>query len=151
MNILLSAPRVAFMAMALGSLGITATLAQTTTAPTTTTPATSTPTCTAGNWHHHHHNSVLSASEKAQLKAARHQALASNGTLKTQKESLKQQFEALKTQGDSATKEQWHALHQQARDYHQQLKAAELLIDPSLAPIFAKLEAAHKGAHHSST
>ncbi len=135
------------MAMALGTVGLTAALAQTTNAPATTTPS----TYTGGNWHHHHHDSVLPASERTQLKAAYKQVLASNGTLKTQQESLKQQFEALKSQGDSATKDQWHALHQQMKDFHQQLKSAELLVDPSLGPIFAKLEAAHKNWHHAST
>jgi hypothetical protein len=85
------------------------------------------------------------------LKAAYTSALAGNGTLQAEQASLKQQFETLKGEGSSATQAQWQALHQQKETFHQNLKAAELLVDPSLAPIFAKLQAAHQGCHHSST
>jgi hypothetical protein len=151
MNTQLSAPRVALIALALGAAGVTATFAQTTTPSTsTTTTATTDPTCTAGGWHHHHHgDSVLTAAERAQLKAAKEKALAANGTLQTEHASLKQQFETLKS--SNATPAQWQAFHQQKKAYHKDLKAAELLVDPTLAPIFAKLEAAHQGHHHSST
>ena len=152
MNTLRSAPRVALLALALGTAGVTATFAQTTTTPTTTTTDT-TPAATTPGWHHHHHHgeSVLTAAEKAQLKKAKEQALASNGSLQAEHTSLKQQFETLKSQGASATPDQWKALHEQKKAFHAKLKAAELLADPTLAPIFQKLEAAHKGHHHSAT
>ena len=145
MNTILSAHRVALVALALATASVTATFAQTTTSSTTST----TSTCTAGGWRHHHHESVLTAAEKAQLKTAREAALAANGSLQTQDASLKQQFQTLKSEGSSATKDQWQALHQQRKAFFTSLKAAELNIDPTLAPIFAKLEAAHQG-HHSS-
>jgi hypothetical protein len=145
MNTLLSAPRVALIALALGTAGVTATFAQTTNTSTSTPPA----TCTAGGWHHHHGESVLTAAERAQLKQAKEKALASNGTLQTEEANLKQQFQTLK--GSNATKAQWQAFHQQKEAYHKDLKAAELLADPTLAPIFQKLEAAHQGHHQSST
>jgi hypothetical protein len=147
MNTKLSLPRVAFMALALGTAGVTATFAQTTNASTTTPPCTAAPGGFGGGWHHHH-DSVLNAAERTELKNAKEQALASNGTLQTQEASLKQQFETLKGQGSSATHDQWKALHQQAFAFHQQLKSAELLVDPNLAPIFAKLDAAHQHGHH---
>ena len=137
----LSVQRVALLALALGTASVTATFAQT----TNTAPA---PTCTAGGWHHH--GSVLTADEMAQLKKAHDAAIAANGSFKTTEDNLKQQFETLKGQGDSATQDQWQALHQQEKDFHQQLRAAELLIDPTLAPIFAKLDAAHQHWHHSA-
>jgi hypothetical protein len=142
MNTILSVPRVAFMALALGTATITAGFAQ-----TTNTPSTNAPTCSMGGWHHHHHESVLTAAEKAELKTAKTQALASNGTLQTQEAALKAQFATLKSEGDSATKADWQALHQQAETFHKNLKAAELLVDPNLAPVFAKLEAAHQNWH----
>jgi multidrug resistance efflux pump len=122
MKTTLSIPRVALLALALATASVTATFAQTTTPPT----------CSAGG--HHHHDSVLTADEQAQLKTAHDAALAANP-------SLKQQFEALKG-NTSATKADWKALKAQ-------LRAAELAADPTLAPIFAKLEAAHKNWHHS--
>jgi hypothetical protein len=149
MNTILSLPRVALVALALGTAGVTATFAQTT---TTTTP----PADTDGGCHHHgwghHHDSVLSATEKAQLKKAKETALAANPSLKTQHDALKAQFEALKSANPPATKEQFQALRQQAEQLHQQMRTAELAADPTLGPVFAKLDAAHKGhGHHHST
>jgi len=145
MNTLLSAPRAALIALALGTAGVTASFAQTTTTATPTPP-----TYSPGGWHYHHHReSVLTAAERAQLKKAKEQALAANGTLRTEQASLKQQFETLKS--SSATQAQWEAFHQQKETYRKDLKAAELLIDPTLAPIFTKLEAAHQRHHPSST
>ena len=125
MKTLLSVHRAALLALALGTAGVTASFADDST--TSTTP----PTCSGGCWHHHRH-SVLTSAEKAELKTARKTALADNP-------SLKQQFEALKG-NPNATKADWQALKAQVR-------AAELAVDPNLAPIFAKLAAAH---HHSA-
>ena len=119
MKTTLSLPRVALVALALGTASVTATFAQTDTNTATN------PSPPSGGWHHHHHhNSVLTAAEKAELKTAREQAFAANGSLKTDADNLRQQ-----------------------------LRSAELSINPNLAPIFAKLEAAHKAwqQQHSST
>lgn len=149
MKTTLSLPRVALVALALGTASVTATFAQ------TDTNAATNPTPPSGGWHHHHHhNSVLTADEKAELKTAREQAFAANGTLKTDADNLRQQFKTLRSEGKGvATKAQWQALHQQKVAFRQQLRSAELSINPNLAPIFAKLEAAHKAWHqqHSST
>lgn len=124
MKTTLSLPHVAFLALALATASVTATFAQ-----TATTPATTAPTCSGGK---HHHHSVLTDAEKTELKTARETALANNP-------NLKQQLDALKA-NPNATKADRKALHEQ-------LKAAELAVDANLAPIFAKLEAAH---HHRS-
>jgi Spy/CpxP family protein refolding chaperone len=145
MKTLLSARRVGFLALALATASVTATFAQTTpTTTSTTTPAA--PTCTAGG--EHHHGSVLTAAEKAQLKTARDEAFATDPSLKADADSLKQQFESLKSAGDSATVDQKKALHAQARDFHQKMQAAELKLDPTLAPVLAKLNAMHRHGHH---
>ena len=154
MNTILSLPRVALVALALGTAGVTATFAQTTTPNPTTTP----PADTTGGWHPHgfghHRDSVLTDAEKAQLHKAKETALVSNPTLKSQKDALKAQFEALKSANPPATKAQFEALHQQKEALHKQLRAAELAADPSLGPILQKLDAAHQGHghhHHSDT
>jgi hypothetical protein len=85
------------------------------------------------------------------VKTAREEALANDPSLKSEHDSLKQQFEALKSSGTAATEDQKQALHTQARDFHQKLQAAELKLDPTLAPIFAKLQAAHHAHMHSNT
>ena len=139
-----SLPRVALVALALGTAGVTATFAQTTNAPTTTAP-----TCSAGGWHHHHgFGNVLTSAEKAELKKDREAVIAANGTFQTTEASLKQQRETLKSEGSSATPAEWQALHQQKVAFHKDVKAAILQIDPNAQAIFTKLEAAHKGHHH---
>ncbi|MCE0521471.1 MAG: hypothetical protein LV480_00995 [Methylacidiphilales bacterium] len=138
MKTLVSLPRVAFLALALGTLCATAALAQTATnAP---------PTCTAGMGHRYHGDfaSVLTADEKAQLKKAHEAALAANPALQTQQASLKQQFQSLKSQAGTTTPAQWQALRQQRLAFREQMNAAELSVDPTLAPVFAKLAAANK-------
>jgi hypothetical protein len=142
MKTIVSIQRVALLALALGTASATATFAQTT--PTTTTP----PTCSAKG--QRHHDPILTADEKAQVKKARDAALAADPSLQTERDSLKQQFETLKGQGkDGATKDQWQALREQRVAFEVKLHAAELAIDPTLAPIFAKVEAARKNWHHS--
>ena len=144
MKTLLSVHRVALLALALGTASTTAIFAQ-----TTTTPSTTAPTCSAGG--HHHHDSVLTADERAQLKAARDKAFATDPSLQTDQASLKQQFETLKGEGKGvATQAQWQALHEQKHAFEVKLHAAEVAADGTVAPIIAKLEAAHHG-HHSST
>jgi hypothetical protein len=145
MKTILSIQRVALVALALGTASITATFAQTTNAPSTTAP-----TCSGGGWHHHHQGSVLTDAEKAQLQKARDAAFTANPSLQTQAANLKQQFETLKGEGKGvATQDQWQSLKQQERSFHQQLQADELAIDPTLTPIFAKLQAARGNWHHS--
>jgi hypothetical protein len=132
----LSLTRVALAALALGTATLTATFAQ-------STPPSA--TCT-----HCPHNSVLTDAEQAQLKQAYQAALAANPSLQTEEDSLKQQHETLKSEGSNATADDKKALHQQWHDFFTNLKTAELNIDPTLGPIFAKLEAAHQGWHHHS-
>jgi Spy/CpxP family protein refolding chaperone len=152
MNKTLSFSRVALMALALGTAGVTATFAQTTTPAVDTTPnPPANPADGSSGWHkHRHHDSVLTDAERNQLKAAKEKAFASNGDLKGQAEALHAQFKALKTANPPATEAQFEALHQQKESLHQQMRAAELAADPTLAPIFAKLDAAHQGHHHNA-
>lgn len=145
MKTISSFPRIALMALALGTASATATFAQTT--PTTTTP----PATSDGTTGFKHHHGVLTADEKAQLKKAHDAALAADPTLKAQADSLKSQFQTLKGQDKSTSKDQWKALRGQWHDYIDKLRTAELKIDPTLSSVFTKLDAAHKHFHHSST
>jgi len=133
-----SLQRIALLAFALGTTGITATFAQT---PSTTTP--STPPASGTTQPTPDHPSVLTADEKAQLQKARDQVLADNADLKTEGADLAKQHDALKAQGGSATDSDKQAFHTAMHDYHDKLRAAMLKVDPTLAPIFAKLDAAH--------
>jgi hypothetical protein len=145
MKTLFSLHRVAFAALAIGIASAPAAFADTTATNSTTAPAA--PATCAGR---HHHLAVLNDAERAELKTARQTALAANPSLKTQKHDLKQQFKALMANKATATPDQFKALHQQAKALHQQLRSAELKLDPNLAPIFAKIDAARQARHHSS-
>jgi hypothetical protein len=146
MNKHISLKRAAFVAVALGTLGATAVYAQTvpaTTTTTTTTTGTQTPGYGEG-WHHHrHHMSVLTPTERAELRSDFQKVFASDPALKTQKENLHQQFEALKSQSTPATQAQWEALKQQREAFHTQLRAAVEGVDSGAAALFQKIEAAH--------
>ena len=99
-----------------------------------------------GSPNQQNHQSILTDAERAQLKSAKQQVFAANPSLKTQKHDLKKQLKALVA--NKATPDQFKALHQQRTALPQQLRAAELKVDPKLAPIFAKLDAAKHGHHH---
>jgi hypothetical protein len=148
----LSFPRAALMALALGTVSATAALADTATTTTPSTSTTNAPTGSmAGGWHHHHHwDHVLTATERAELKKDKQQALAANGTLQAQAATLKQQFEALKSQGSAATPAQWQALHAQRKAFETQLRSAIENVDPNAAALYAKIEAAHAQHQRSS-
>ena len=140
-------PRAALLALALATASATAGFAQSTTSNPASAPATPPDDSTGKKHHHHHHLSSLTPSERAELKQARKAAFAADPSLKTQHDELKARHRAMKTAapGDKAS------LHAEKKAYHQQLRAAELKADPNLAPIFAKLDAAHKGHHHHSS
>jgi Spy/CpxP family protein refolding chaperone len=139
MNPYLKLSRAAFVALALGSVTATAAFAQTPATAPSTPPA-------GGHDGKHHFGADLTDAQKTELKNAHDAVLANNPDLAAEEASLKTQHEAL--QSGTATDAQKQALFTQFHDFHTKLQAAELKIDPNLAPIFAKLEADHKGWKH---
>jgi hypothetical protein len=118
--------RIAFLALALGTAGISATFAQT---PPSDGTNSSTPPSV-----HHHHDSVLTPDEQAQVKKDYESVLASNADLKTASDSLKAQEKTL---------------HEQCKALRDKIHAAMIAADPSVGPILDKLAAAKKkGGHH---
>jgi hypothetical protein len=89
--------------------------------------------------------SVLTADEKAQLNKARDAVLAANPDLKTEADNLKQQGAKLRSESDSASDDDRQALKTKIKDHDAKMRAAMLKLDPTLAPIFAKLDAAKSG------
>jgi hypothetical protein len=138
-------PRIAFLTLALGTASVTGAFAQTT--PTTPAPTTPAVPTDGGK---HNPDAVLTPDERAQLEKDKAAALAANPDLQTEADNLKAQHEALKSQGASAPADAKQALHAQAKEHMQKLEAAMLKIDPSVAPILAKLKAAHKEAKHAA-
>jgi hypothetical protein len=143
MNRYTSLKRSVLVAVALGALGATTVFAQS--APDTTSTGTQTPS--GKGWHKHHHESVLTDTERAELKKDKDTVLASNAALKTQEDTLHTQFKTLKSQNPPATKAQFEALKQQHEALKTQMRTAIVGVDPGAAALFQKLDAA-KGQHH---
>jgi len=129
-----SFPRIALLALALGAFSVTAAFAQTTpTTPAATTPAPATKA-------KHGAEASLTPAELAQLEKDRAAVLAANPDLKTEADALKAQHKSLKGQGPDAKT----AFRAQMKEHEQKMEVAMLKLDPSVAPVLAKLKAAHK-------
>ncbi len=122
----LSLLRLALLIGALTAAGLTTSFAQDQTATASATSK---------------HASALTADEKAQLKKDTDQVLAADPDLKTEEDALKKEHDAL---GSDASADDKKALSAKMHAHREKVKAAVLKIDPSAAPIFDKLAAAHK-------
>jgi len=87
---------------------------------------------------------VLTADEKAHLEKVRDQALAADPNLKTEADSLKAQHQAMKAQGATANADSKQAFKVLKKEHERKLQTAMLKLDPTVAPILAKIKAAHK-------
>ena len=83
----------------------------------------------------------LTDAEKAQFETDRKAALTANPTLATQLQSLMDQMKQAHDSGEKPSED----LMEQMKSLHEQLDQAMLKLDPSIAPILAKLKAHH---HH---
>ncbi len=90
--------------------------------------------------------SLLDNDEIAQLQKARVQVFSANPDLKAEEEKLKAFHDSAQSTPPSA--EQKTAMFAEWKDYRQKMRAAMLKIDPTLKPIFAKLDQAAK--HHGA-
>jgi hypothetical protein len=86
---------------------------------------------------------ILDNDEMAQLQKVRAQVLAANPDLKTEEEKLKSMHDA-QANMLSVTPEQKNAAFAEWKAYQKKMRAAMLQIDPTLSPLFAKLDAARK-------
>ena len=147
-----SFPRITLLALALGVASVTAAFAQTTpTTPAPTTPTTPAPTGKGDKGGKHNLDAILTPAEKAQYDKDMAAALAANPALQTEADNLKAQHKALKKQGASTSPtDDKKALKEQAKEHMQKVEVAMLKLDPSVAPILAKLKAAHKEAKHAT-
>jgi len=126
MKTILTLPRIALLAAALGTACTNVALAQDSSSSdsssSTAAPSTSGP---------------LTADEKAQLDKAKEQAEANDPDLKTQGDALKARRATIKTSSD----EDKAAFKSDYAEFQKKLHEAELAIDPTLGPIIAKVEA----------
>jgi hypothetical protein len=87
---------------------------------------------------------ILDNDEMAQLVKARQQVLAANPDLKAEEEKLKALHDASQTQVPPPTPDQRNVAFAEWKTYQKTMRTAMLKIDPTLAPIFAKLDSARK-------
>jgi hypothetical protein len=85
--------------------------------------------------------SLLDNDEMMQLHKVREEVLRENPDLQSEEERLRSAHEA--AQGTSMTPEQKSAMQSEWQAYQAKMRAVMLKIDPTLAPIFAKLDKAH--------
>jgi hypothetical protein len=88
--------------------------------------------------------SILDNDEMQQLKKAREKVLAANPDLKTEEEKLKALHDSAQSQNPPPTAAQRNAMFAEWKTYQKKVRAAMLKVDPTLAPIFAKLDSARK-------
>lgn len=92
--------------------------------------------------HHDHDMAGLTDAEKQELKAAHDAAITADPTLGTDGKALMDQMKAAHESGQPPSDD----LKAQMHAFREKMNAAMIKADPNVAPIIAKLEAAHK--HH---
>jgi hypothetical protein len=87
---------------------------------------------------------MLDNDDLAQLQRARAQVLAAHPDLKAEEEKLKALHDSVPKQSPPPTTDQRNAMFAEWKAYQKQMRAEMLKIDPTLAPLFAKLDDARK-------
>ena len=87
---------------------------------------------------------ILDNDEMMQLQKAREQVLGANPDLKAEEEKLKALHDSVQNQIPAPTADQRNAMFAEWKSYQKTMRAAMLKIDPTLAPLFAKLDSARK-------
>jgi len=141
MKSILSLPRTLLLVLSLGAVGTAAVFA----APSPLTPApvgdpsekaASAATKPAPS------SNALTKEEYGKLSKARNNVLAANPELKAEGDNIKLKGQDLKTQGAAASAEDKTALKLASQAYEKHLREAMMAYDPTLAPIYAKIDAA---------
>ena len=87
---------------------------------------------------------ILDNDEMTRLQNVRAQVLTANPDLKTEEEKLKALHESAQNQVPPPTAEQRNAMFAEWKAYQKKMRATMLKIDPTLGPLFAKLDEARK-------
>ena len=88
--------------------------------------------------------SLLDNDEMTQLQKARDQVLAAHPELKTEEEKLKTLHETVSKQNPPPSAEERNAAFAEWKAYQKTMRAEMLKVDPTLKPLFAKLDNARK-------
>lgn len=86
-------------------------------------------------------SSALTPDEREYLRKVKKQVLAAHPDLKAEDDTLSQQRDDLDSQGASASPDARKAFFATWHDHQQKIRVEALKIDPTLAPIYAKLDA----------
>jgi hypothetical protein len=87
---------------------------------------------------------LLDNDEMVQLQKVREQVLGANPDLQAEEVKLKQVHDHEQNQNPPATPEERNAMFAEWKAYQKKMRGLMLKIDPTLAPIFAKLDKARK-------
>jgi len=87
---------------------------------------------------------ILDNDEMAKLTAVRNQVLAAHPELKAEEQKLKALHDSMQTQNPAPTAEQRNAAFAEWKTYQKTIRTEALKIDPTLKPIFEKIDAARK-------
>jgi hypothetical protein len=88
--------------------------------------------------------SILDNDEMMQLQKVREQVLGANPDLKAEEEKLKALHASAQAQNPPPTADQRNAAFAEWKAYQTKVRAEMLKVDPTLSPIFAKLDSARK-------
>jgi hypothetical protein len=92
---------------------------------------------------------ILDNDEMAKLVAVRGQVLTAHPELKAEEEKLKALHDSTQKQNPAPTADQRNAAFAEWKAYQKTMRGEMLKIDPTLKPIFAKLDAARKNGAES--
>jgi len=87
---------------------------------------------------------ILDNDEMAKLTAVRNQVLAAHPELKAEEKKLKNLHEVLQTQRPVPTADERNAAFEEWKAYQKTIREDALAIDPTLKPIFEKIDASRK-------
>ena len=87
---------------------------------------------------------ILDNDEMARLTAVRNQVLAAHPDLKAEEEKLKALHDSMQKENPAPTPDERNKAFAEWQTYQKSMRGEALKIDPTLKPIFAKLDAARK-------
>lgn len=87
----------------------------------------------------------LSQEERDKLKTVRDQVIDSHEELRAEGEKLKEEREAIRAKGrENITPQDWQGMMQKTIAYEQKVRAAAIQLDPSVEPVYKKIEEAFR-------
>ena len=87
---------------------------------------------------------MLDNDERVQLKKAHDEVMATHPDLKAEEEKLREMHDSAGNEAAPPSQDKRNAMFSEWKTYRQEMRAEMLKVDPTLAPIFAKLDRARR-------